>query len=122
MTEYVYKAVRARQSATHQVLSFPVKASDITSFAEIDRAGRAEGGKLSGFQRPQIASHVKEIRHYLSHRDAVLPNPIVVAFTGGVRLRQLDGPYVEISIDASKGKPGFVVDGQQRLTALSGLP
>lgn len=122
MTVYVYKAVRAKQSATHQVLSFPVRASDITSFAEIDRAGRGEDGKLSGFQRPQIASHVKEIRQYLSHRDAVLPNPIVVAFTNGVRLREIEGPFVEIRIDASNGKPGFVVDGQQRLTALSGLP
>jgi len=122
MTTYVYRAVRARQSPTHQVLTFPVKAQDIMSFAEIDRAGRTEDGKLRGFQRPQIASHVKEIRHYLSHRDAVLPNPIVVAFTGGVRLRELDGPFVEIEIDATNGKPGFVVDGQQRLSALWGLP
>jgi DGQHR domain-containing protein len=122
VSEFVYKAIRARQSESHQILSFPVKASDITEFAEVDRAGRAEGGKLSGFQRPQIASHVKEIRQYLSHRDAVLPNPIVVAFTDSVQLRKLEDPFVEITIDVSRGKPGFVVDGQQRLTALSGLP
>ena len=122
MTVYVYRAIKASQSATHQVLSFPAKASDITSFAEVHRAGRGEDGQLKGFQRPQIANHVKEIRRYLSLRDAVLPNPIVVAFIGKVRIKELDSPFVEVSIDASEGKPGFVVDGQQRLTALSGLP
>jgi len=29
---------------------------------------------------------------------------------------------VEISIDAAKGPAGYVIDGQQRLTALAGIP
>jgi len=42
------------------------------------------------FQRPQIASHICEIKDYLEHDDAVLPNPIVIAFTSGVS-RQISG-------------------------------
>src|SRR5262249_15706045 len=39
----------------------------------------------------------------------------------GVSVRALEGNLVEISISAGDTKPGHVVDGQQRLTALSGL-
>src|SRR5689334_17734625 len=119
---YTYRAIRARQSASHQVLTFPARAQDIKKFADIDPAGRADDGALRGFQRPQIATHIKQIRQYLSHRDSVLPNPIVIAFTGKVNLRELADPFVEIRIDATEGLPGYVVDGQQRLNALYGLP
>jgi DGQHR domain-containing protein len=119
--KFVYRAIQARQSAVHRVLSFPARARDIKAFADIDHAGRAEDGTLKGFQRPQIASHIKDIRHYLSHRDAVLPNPIVIAFTQGVQVREVDAPFVELEIDSTHGLPGFVVDGQQRLSALNGL-
>lgn len=120
-TLLTYRALRARQSASHQVLTFAAKAQDIKRFADIDHAGRSEDGALKGFQRPQIASHIKDIRHYLSHHDSVLPNPIVVAFTKGVRVTNLEHPYVELEIDTAL-VPGFVVDGQQRLNALYGLP
>jgi len=116
-----YRALRARQSGSHQVITFAAKAQDIKRFADIDHAGRSEDGSLKGFQRPQIASHIKDIRHYLSHHDSVLPNPIVIAFTKGVRVKELEDPFVELEIDAAQ-VPGFVVDGQQRLNALYGLP
>jgi len=58
----------------------------------------------------------------LSKDEAILPNPIVVAFIGGVAVApgKVDG-FVEVTIDVSDGPSGLVVDGQQRLTALSQL-
>ena len=76
---------------------------------------------LRGFQRHQIASHIKEIRDYLGREDALLPNPIVVAFTEGVSITPLGNGLAQVTIHVGESKPGYVVDGQQRLTALSGL-
>lgn len=103
-------------------MSFVARASDLQRFAVIDRIGRDGEGRLSGFQRPQIASHIREIRDYLESEDAILPNPIVVAFTSGV-LVEMDmdmdgGPGCRLTIDIGKGPRGLVVDGQQRLSAL----
>ncbi len=124
MTTFTFHGVRAKQSATHQVISIAARASEVLKFAKIDRAGRTKEGALSGFQRPQIASHISEIRDYLRTDDAVLPNPIVVAFVGNVKVKPQAGSIVELTIRTNEGEeaPGFVVDGQQRLTALSGLP
>jgi DGQHR domain-containing protein len=116
-----FSAVYAKQSVMHDVLTFTASAAEILEFAAIDRAGRESDGSLSGFQRPQIAGHIRNIRDYLEQDDAVLPNPIVVAFLGSLTVvnRQENG-HCKIQIDTSgTSKPGLVVDGQQRLTALS---
>lgn len=92
------------------------------AFSAIERVGRADDGKLKGFQRHQVASHIKEIRDYLMRDDALLPNGVIVAFLDGVQVKDLGQGVVEVEISAEDGsKPGFVVDGQQRLTALSGI-
>jgi DGQHR domain-containing protein len=116
-----YSAIEASQSPKHKVLTFAAQASDISKFASIDRIGRNAKGDLSGFQRPQFAFHIHEIKDYLEHDDAVLPNAIVVAFTNGVSVKPLGNGVSRIKIDISNGAPGLVVDGQQRLTALSQL-
>ncbi len=117
-----FKAVKAKQSDKHQVVCFAAKASEIHEFASIEQIFRDGSGELKGFQRPQIESHINEIRDYLKGEDAVLPNPIVVAFTKSVSVQDHDGRNVTLEVDISDGPPGLVVDGQQRLTALSGLP
>lgn len=116
-----YIAVKAKQSSRHKVLTFAARARDVLRFAVIDRVGRSKEGHLSGFQRPQIAAHINEIRDYLSQDDAVLPNPIVVAFVEGVNLKEIDDQISEITIDLTSGPPGSIVDGQQRITAIAGL-
>lgn len=118
-TPLTFSAIRAQQSAEHVVLTFAASAQDVLSFATIDRIGRDAQGELSGFQRPQVAGHIREIQDYLEKPDSVLPNPIVVAFTEGVQIRDLGNGVCEISIDVGDGPRGLVVDGQQRLTALS---
>jgi DGQHR domain-containing protein len=116
-----YLAVCAQQSSEHQVLSFAASAADVFRFASINRIGRDAQGELSGFQRPQVAAHIREIRDYLEKPNAVLPNPIVVAFTDRVDIEDLGNGTVRLSIDMSAGVPGLVVDGQQRLSALAEL-
>jgi DGQHR domain-containing protein len=117
-----FPAILAKQSDRHTVFSFCARASEIHAIAMIDRIGRQSDGSLKGFQRPQVARHIAEIRKYLAQDTAILPNPIVLAFTSGVSISKKDENFAEVSIDVSSGPKGFVVDGQQRLTALSELP
>src|SRR3954451_13210743 len=111
MRHLTFNAIRAEQSKSHTVVSFAASARDILEFAAIERIGRDDEGNLSGFQRPRIAAHIREIRDYLEKPDAILPNPIVVAFTKGVRVRDLDRPLCQIAIDVRDGPLGLVVDG-----------
>jgi len=117
-----FLAARARQSDQHDVLTFAATAEQVLSFSEIDRVGRDADGTLSGFQRPQIAGHIREIRDYLETDAAVLPNAIVVAFIegDGVTLEDLEGGICRVTVRLGDDAPkGLVVDGQQRLSALS---
>lgn len=122
MTTLTFSAIRATQSTEHFVMCFTATASEIWSIATIERIARNGDGHLSGFQRPQIASHIQEIKDYLKRDDAVLPNPIVVAFTDNVSIRHISEEIVEVSINTQNGPPGLIVDGQQRLSALSLIP
>lgn len=117
-----FTAIRAHQSPSHQVLSFAATAEQVLAIASIDRVKRDESGRLQGFQRPLVSKHIREIRDYLERPDSVMPNAIVLAFTNGVRVVSDTGAYVEIEVDVSLGPVGFVVDGQQRLSAMAGLP
>ena len=116
-----YLALTAEQSSEHKVLVIAAKASDVLRFAAIERIGRDAQGELSGFQRPQVAAHIREIQDYLEKPNSVLPNPIVVAFTDRVGVENLDDGSARLTIDVSQGVPGLVVDGQQRLSALTAV-
>jgi len=109
----------ARQNPQNTVLSFAASADEVLRFATIERVARDSEGRLSGFQRPQIAAHIREIRDYLETPEAVLPNPIVVAFTSGVEWTEGPNGVCRVAIDVTNGPPGLIVDGQQRITALS---
>lgn len=117
-----YTALIPKQGAQTSVCCFCATATDILSFAEIDRAGRDEKGHLSGFQRPQVAKHIVEIRDYLKRENAVLPNSIVVAFTKGAKLAKSGENNHAGTIEIDKESAvAYVVDGQQRLAALAEL-
>jgi DGQHR domain-containing protein len=117
--ELHFSAILANQSPKHRVFVFKARTSEILRFAAIEQAGRTPAGRVKGFQRPQIASHISQIQDYLRGRDAVLPNALVVAFLAGIRIDIRSGGLAEVAIDVTERKPGYVVDGQQRLTALS---
>jgi DGQHR domain-containing protein len=122
MAKLTFSAIRAKQSNEHTVMCFTATASEINTFARIERIARSEEGHLSGFQRPQIASHINEIKDYLKREDAVLPNPIVIAFTDNIEIKEISGQIIKITINIENGPPGLVVDGQQRLSALNLIP
>jgi DGQHR domain-containing protein len=88
--------------------------------SERDGTGRDGAGQLRGFQRPQIAGHINEIRDYLEKPGAILPNPIVIGFTDsaiietGTAIKGKRGRIGVLTIDVSGGAPGWIVDGQQR--------
>lgn len=121
MSKYRFRAIRARQAPGHDVFVFAANPHDVLKFSEIERVGRDESGELKGFQRHQIASHIKEIRDYLGREDALLPNAVILAFVDGVEIKELAHGVLQVEIDVTDHKPGFVVDGQQRLSALAGL-
>src|SRR6185312_10062127 len=110
--------VSPKQGNGPPVLCFTARPDAIMEIARIERIGRDGVGRLSGFQRPQIASHIREIRDYLAQPGAMLPNVIVLGFT------REKASYQEgaLLVDVSEGPPGWVVDGQQRLCAALGLP
>lgn len=121
-----YDVVVPHQNDALPVFTFAARASDVANIARIERAGRDEAGGLQGFQRPQIAGHIREIRDYLEKPTSILPNPIVVAFTTAASLEMLEpqngrtvSSFGRLSIDITAGPPGWIVDGQQRFTALS---
>jgi DGQHR domain-containing protein len=120
---YRFKAIRATQAKGHDVFCFAAEPADVLAFSEIERVGRKEDGELRGFQRHQVAPHIKDIRDYLSREDALLPNAVIVAFLDNVKVKNIGDGIVEVEIKVAEGtnRPGFVVDGQQRLTALSGV-
>ncbi|MGJ7523397.1 DGQHR domain-containing protein DpdB [Variovorax sp. LT1P1] len=121
MKRFKFTAIRACQADGHDVFSFAATPQEVLDFAEIERVGRQDDGQLKGFQRHQIASHIKEIRDYFTRDDALLPNAVIIAFIDGITAKDRSNGVVDIEIDATQSKPGFVVDGQQRLSALSGL-
>jgi len=121
LTTYRFKALRARQAPGNDVFVFAATPQEVLATSEIERVGRADDGGLKGFQRHPIASHIKEIRDYLSRGDALLPNAVILAFVDGVDIHECPDGTLDVAVNTDQGKPGFVVDGQQRLTALSGL-
>src|SRR5262249_23494438 len=98
----------------------------------ISRIRRADVQGLSGYQRPEVLKHIAEIRGYLESSSPMLPNAVVIAFDARVYFEPAtttapDGPgYLRtgalvIPIDptaSDEAKPGFIVDGQQRLAAI----
>lgn len=105
------------QGSGPRVVCFTATSGQLANIARIERIGRDPDGRLRGFQRPQVAGHIREIRDYLETPHAMLPNAIVIAFRRGASVDK-NGALV---VDVSKGPPGWVVDGQQRLCASLGL-
>jgi DGQHR domain-containing protein len=116
--------LRIEQSEGRYIYSFAVDGKDIQKIASISRIGRDESGKLEGYQRPEILTHIADIRRYLEQAHAVLPNALIIAFNQKLVFKAVDSGdgstmlgHIEVPI-GSETKAGWVVDGQQRLAAL----
>lgn len=123
-------AIEVTQSPGRTLYAFAVDGKLVPKFAAISRVRRREDGGLSGYQRPEVLSHIDEIRNYLESGSPMVPNAVVVAFDSRVKFKPdskakgseysrsgvLSIPFEEDAADEKK--PGFIVDGQQRLAAI----
>lgn len=124
-------AIEIRQGPSRVLYSFAVDGKRLHEFATVSRIRRDEDHQLDGYQRPEVLSHIRQIRTYLESEDPLLPNAIVIAFDERVTFDPADvqpvgqgftrmGDLV-VPIDqqlADEAKPGWIVDGQQRCAAL----
>ncbi len=125
-------ALEFRQGENRRLYSFAVDGKQLHEFCTISRVSRHDGEGLNGYQRPEVVSHITQIREYLESENPMLPNAIVVAFDESVQFKasarngKHDGGFsraglIEIPIQngvADAQKPGWIVDGQQRAAAL----
>lgn len=124
------RALRIIQGGGAPVYLFSLTAGEILQVADISRVARGDQGELIGYQRREVRQHVKEITDYLDGDDVLFPNPIIIALPSVVRWKGSRGPNVSDGIaeggmieipltGPGGGKPGWIVDGQQRALALS---
>lgn len=123
------RALRVDQTSKHALFIFTLTAGEILRVADISRVSRDSAGKLIGYQRPEVRSHVQEIVDYLDGDEALFPNPIIMALSTDVRFTSSRGPKASDGVTtggtltipivaAGRSKPGWIVDGQQRALAL----
>jgi DGQHR domain-containing protein len=127
-TEIHVPALEVRQGTGRVLYCFAIDGKQLPRFASISRVGRGDEQQVIGYQRPEVLSHVAEIRAYLETENAMIPNAVVVAFDRPVRFEPagegtedarpgtLIVPVVER--DSDEPRPGWIVDGQQRLAAI----
>lgn len=129
-TELRLPAIEVTQAPRRTIYTFAVDGKMVHRFATISRVARSEGGELTGYQRPEVLSHIDEIRAYLESESPMIPNAVVLAFDSRVRFEPANkgasSAYsrageliIPIDDDAPpEQRPAFVVDGQQRLAAI----
>lgn len=121
-------AIELRQGS-RKLYTFAVDGKLIESVVAVSRITRTKQGELAGYQRPEVLSHIEEIRNYIESEAPMIPNAIVVAFDTRVTFVATKGPQSPYSRTGeliiptnakwtAEEQPGFVVDGQQRLAAI----
>lgn len=121
-------AIEVRQGK-RTLYTLAIDGKTIADVATVSRIKRSDDGTLAGYQRPEVLSHVSEIRNYIESDAPMIPNAVVIAFDSRVTFEPAKGPQTKYSrvgelvvpIDptwAPENRPGFVVDGQQRLAAV----
>lgn len=122
-------AVEVRQGEGRILYTFAIDGKILPQFAAISRIARPDGTDVDGYQRPEVLSHIAEIRKYIESDAPMIPNAVVLAFDTRVefiasgrghseysRLGHLKVPLNGRWTDHEK--PAWVVDGQQRIAAI----
>src|SRR5829696_1504642 len=91
MKAFKFPAIAIRQGEEREIYAFAVDGKQLHDFAEVSRLGRRDGEPIEGYQRPEVLSHIAEIRNYLESEAPILPNAIVVAFDSRVKFKPLTG-------------------------------
>src|ERR1700733_7098366 len=128
-TELRLPALEIVQGRNRTFYSFAVDGKLLPKFATVSRIRRDGDDLVAGYQRPEVFSHIAEIRNYIESRDPLLPNAIVLAFDQRVRFVPAEIGESSYSrwgtliipltnSDETTSKPGLIVDGQQRAAAI----
>lgn len=120
MSVIKYPALKVQQG-NKTIYTFKANGKSILDFATISRIKRNESGNLEGYQRIAVSKHIEEISNYLDSDNAILTNSIVICFDDNVFFEPLSeySDFGHLIVPLSKDKSGWIVDGQQRVTALS---
>ena len=124
------RALKTKQGE-NEVYSFFINGQDIFKVADISRISRDESGELKGLQRKPIQRHIAGIVEYLKQDKILFPNAIILALDPRVKFNQSRGPtpkgvestsepgVLDLPILPEGTRFAWIVDGQQRSTALS---
>ncbi|MCB9751776.1 MAG: DGQHR domain-containing protein [Myxococcales bacterium] len=121
--------MQVQQSRGQFIYSFAIDGKLIPEIASVSRIKRTDDIALTGYQRPEVYSHIEEIRSYLESPQPMIPNGVVIAFDERVafkpaKARTLKSDPVRVGtlriprVKDGDPRPGFIVDGQQRLAAV----
>ncbi len=122
-------ALRLEQNRSHPLFLFSLTPEEILAVSDVSRLTRSDGGKLLGYQRGEVRRHIQDIVAYLNSEDILFPNSIIIAFSSQVSFRAMRAAEEAdelatvgtLTIPVPKdddAKPGWIVDGQQRVAAL----
>jgi len=127
-TQIELPAIVVRQGPKRRLYACSVDGKKLHDFAQVSRLARSKDEQINGYQRPEVISHIAEIRNYLESEEPMLPNAVVVAFTSKVVFKPLivNGKessthghlVIPIGEDKTGLKAGWIVDGQQRSAAI----
>jgi DGQHR domain-containing protein len=123
------RALRINQNDRYPLYVFCLTGSEVLSVADISRLSRSDAGKLIGYQRPQVKRHIQDIVNYLNSDNIIFPNSLILALSSEVKFKparrkhERDGLVVsgilEIPVSKNGTRPAWIVDGQQRVLAIS---
>lgn len=121
-------AIAIQQGTKRKLYAFAVDGKKLHDFAQVSRLSRDANEQIDGYQRPEVISHIAEIRNYLESEEPMLPNAIVIAFNSKARFQPLKSSIangathghliIPLGDDENGMKAGWIVDGQQRSAAL----
>lgn len=118
------------QGPDRTLYTFVAESQSLDKVTTVSRIARPEDGTVEGYQRPEVGTHINSIKNYLLSEQPMLPNALVVAFNQEVTFEEDKGDYednrsirrgslvVPFDPNAPGQKPGWIVDGQQRMAAL----
>ncbi|MDM1328911.1 DGQHR domain-containing protein DpdB [Acinetobacter indicus] len=124
------KALRTVQGEDFHIFAFFIRAKDLNLIADISRLQTSDKGELTGFQRPEIKSHIKGIIEYLDLRNIIFPNSIILALSPEIKFSLSRGTRnqedsgvsqsgtLKLPIFPKGERIAWIVDGQQRALAL----
>jgi DGQHR domain-containing protein len=123
-------ALRVNQHRERPLYLLTLTTADLDAIAGTHRIGRDAKGKLTGYQRPQVRRHIKNIVEYLDSERPLFPSSLVLALPSNTRFRPTPGAsttdrhstpgILEMRVSTNGRSPkALIVDGQQRAAALA---